>query len=161
MHTTTVYISQSYFYNPDTFPRLTIAEVKFTFQGVQIAHGVLNFQCTSYDSNDYDSTSYPHFPELANDGNIYTYFHSYEPDPTGIPTLTITMDASVIFDTIVVINRLNCCQFRINGATITVRSNQTQVYSAVFASTSASQYTFNVMSPCSAGISQRKLSPLT
>jgi hypothetical protein len=100
----------------DINPVLNIAEIKFfRNNGSQILRSQFSFTATSIYSS--GGITYP--PSNANDNNLNTIYHSnFNTDP--LPVLTITTLDTNLFNQIVVYNRVDCCQTRIQGAIVKI-----------------------------------------
>ena len=121
-------------YVPYTY--LNIAEVWFYNGATQVSQSTLTFSLSSLFT--------PYVASLANDGNIKTFAHSQIGG-----TLTIKFSVSTIVNTIIIYNRYDCCQSRLNGAYIKGYLNSNLVWLHTVPSTSAMSYTFYVGGPSS------------
>jgi len=101
---------------------INLLEVKLFSNTVQIASNLLIFTfSTEYTGNTYGAPGFP--ASNCNDGITSGGFQNicasgFETNPT------LTIVSAQEFDKVVVYNRLDCCQYRINGATITATINQ-------------------------------------
>ena len=125
----TIITIKKIFGSPGEVPLINLAEVQLFSKGVQIPTSQLSFTLSSIYGNAYAS--------YCNNGNLYDYCHSGSGDSN--PTLTIS--SPIIPDKIVVYNRVDCCQFRIDGATISMRLSGGQLWSRNFVGSQTS-YTY-------------------
>ena len=117
---------------------INLAEVQLFYNNVQIPSNTLTFTFSSTipvtNGISYDVTK-------CNDGDLTDVCHTNTGDAN--PTLTIVSPA--VFDTVKVYNRGDCCQDRIEGATITALVSGQQS-STVFPQTADALYTFSLSS---------------
>jgi hypothetical protein len=106
----------------ETERAIDLLEVQLFNNNDQISTNLLNFTfSTEYTGNTYGSSGFP--ASNCNDGITsggFQYICSSALETN--PTLTIV--SLVAFDKVVVYNRLDCCQDRIDGATITTTINE-------------------------------------
>ena len=122
---------------PNNF--LNLAEVQLFDQGRQISPNSLIFTLSSF---------YPGVPASnCNDGIIPTSWS----DPVNVchsqwgpSNLTIQISGDMSANQIVIWNRVDCCQDRINGATVATYVGGAMVWSTIVPSTSAMMYSFVV-----------------
>ena len=120
---------------------LNLAEVQLFNRGQQLSRDGLTFSMGS----EYNSGQYP--ASNCNDGVIpasasdpRNFCHT---DAPPFSTLTIQINSGVTaVDQIKIWNRVDCCQFRINGATVAAYASGALVWSTIVPSTSALMYSF-------------------
>jgi hypothetical protein len=109
---------------------INLAELKLFFNGQQLSCLTIAI-----------SAAHPSFPvSNCNDGNVNNFCHSLSGDAN--PSLTITGISAL--DRVVVYNRVDCCQARIVGATISYLVSNQVMWTSTFVGT-LSSYDFSVV----------------
>eukprot|EP01035_Chromulina_nebulosa_P065663 gene65663-89837_t len=114
---------------------INLAEVQLFSNGNQLSPSVLTFTSSST----YSSGTVISF---CNDGILTNYCHSSLQDLT--PSIVIS--TSQVFDTVVVYNRAECCQYRICNASITVNLIGQAPVSTTFPGVAQRVYAFGIQS---------------
>ena len=114
---------------------INLAELQVFSNGQQWPNTLLSANASSIYSSDT-------LPANVIDGDLTTFYNSGDNDAA--PTLTVTAIVSTV-DSIIVYNRQDCCQDRMNGATITVTAGPWQLLNTTFEGVS-SYYAFEVTS---------------
>ncbi len=110
---------------------INLMEIQLFSNNVQISRNHLQVACSSI----YGDGSYP--IQNCNDGDLNTMCSSGVVSgyfPIDDPNSTITITSPVVFDKVLVYNRVSCCKERIEGATITATVNR-QSMSTTFPAT--------------------------
>ena len=127
---------------------LNLGDVQLYTRGSQVSPSELTFTLSSTkdscDSTGIGEGGLPCYAECAgccNDGDINTVCHggSWDGD-----SLTIQLSQPTEVDTIVIYNRQDCCQERLDGASVVAALNDVAIWSATVPSTSSLFYSFRI-----------------
>lgn len=119
---------------------LNLAEVTLISQGTEISRSSLEFTLSStWPDCSWHQQSGPCTASHCNDGLVSTICASLD----GGAKLSIQLSVPTPVDQIVIYNRDDCCQDRVNGATVATYLNGAVQWSATIPYTSALSYVFN------------------
>ena len=126
---------------------LNLGDVQLYYQGIQISTSILTFNL-SFTGNWCSSAgialgtqSLPCYASFCNDGNLSTICHG---GCSAADRLRIQLSQPTLVDQVVIYNRLDSGQSRLNGASVVAADDAGTVWSTTIPSTSANSYSFKI-----------------